>query len=157
MKPRMLPLDNLILEMEGEHDAVLYELTKAENDLDNLDYEQLKGDIVKLQEMLSQHTIDEQRSLLGFLIERLGRKGSNNQIEIMRNQTQIMNVVNRLSKSEAASEGINISDLEELRALLWEQFKAEQSLYLQASLLRSSDRSYEYDRDIDRYENEGGK
>lgn len=157
MKPRMLPLDNLMLEMEGEHDTVCYELTKAENDLGNLDYEQLKGDIVRLQEMLSQHTIDEQRSLLGFLIERLGRKGSNNQIEIMRNQTQIMNVVNRLSKSETASEGINISDLEELRALLWEQFKAEQSLYLQASLLRSSDRSYEYDRDIDRYENEGGK
>lgn len=157
MKPRMLPLDVLMIEMEGEHDSVCYELMKAENDLSKLDYGQFENEIAKLKEMLSQHTIDEQRSLLGFLIEKLGRYGSNSEIEIMRNQTQIMNIINKITKYTKDSKGIDISDLEELRSILCNQFKAEQLLYREVLALKNSDRSFQHTLDLNRYEYEGGK
>jgi len=38
MKPRIMPLEELNLELEGEHDAILYELNKMEMDLEGYNY-----------------------------------------------------------------------------------------------------------------------
>ena len=157
MKPRIMPLEELMIELAREHDSVCYEINKAETELVNFNYREGEVDFEKIVELLSQHTIDEQRSLLGYLIEKLGRDRSGSNIEVMRGHTQIMNLVKNLSTLIADGRGINIADLENLKTLLKEQFAKEQSLFWQASSLNDSKSREEYSSDLDRYVNEGGK
>ena len=157
MKPRIMPLEELLVELEGEHDEVCYELSRAETELENFNYAGVEEDFRRIVKLLSQHTIDEQRSLLGYLIEKLGREWSVDDIKVMRGQTKIVNLINNLAKAISDGKGISLLDLENLKALLGEQFDAEQSLYKKASSIAESELKKRYDIDIDRYVNEGGK
>lgn len=157
MKPRLLPLEDLIVELEGEHDAICCAVSKAENEVEKSNYQNGAEIFQKVVELLSQHTIDEQRSLLGYLIEKLGRDGSEQDIEIMRGQTQIMNLVKKISTSLANGDRAEATDIENLRILLKDQFMREKSLFQQASSFIDNELKEEYFQEVDRFVNEGGK
>jgi hypothetical protein len=157
MKPRIMPLEELNLELEGEHDAILYELNKMEMDLEGYNYREAEADFRKIAGLISQHSIDEQRSLLGFLIEKLGRTNSESYIRVMRGHVQIMKLINSLVSMTEKGEGINIGDIENLKLLLSKQFEDEQQLFKEAARIIYSELNTRYNDEVDRYVNEGGK
>lgn len=157
MKPRIMPLDELMVELEGEHDEICCEVNKAELIMENSDYEKGADIFKKVAELISQHTIDEQRTLLGYLIEKLGRDSSEGDIEIMRGQVKIMDLLKRIIHSINEGKTANLDDVENLRLLLKEQFSREKVLFKQASTLINAESQEDYNPDLDRYINEGGK
>jgi hypothetical protein len=157
MKPRIMPLEELNLVLEGEHDVIYYELDKIEKDLEDHNYSEAEVDFKKVGELISQHSIDEQRSLLGFLIEKLGRANSEYYIRVMRGHIQVMKLINSLIRMIQKGEGINFGDIENLKSLLSKQFENEQSLFEEATSIMYSGLTKESSDEIDRYVNEGGK
>lgn len=157
MKPRILPLDDLMVKLEGEHDEVCYDIRKVEAELQNSDLEKAGEDLRNIVGIISQHTIDEQRSLLGFLIQKLGRDKSNSYIEVVRGHVEILNSLKRIIASVNGGESLTLADLEGLRAILLRQFDKEQQLFREAADLMDSNSKAEIDEEIDRYVNEGGR
>lgn len=157
MKPRIMPIEDLMVELEGEHDEVCYELNKVEKEIENFDYTDGELEIKRLKQILSQHTIDEQRSLLGYLIQKLGRDNANTQINVMRGHTQIINLLGELERYIVGGKEVKIADIENLKLRLREQFAEEQTLFRQVLSIMESEHNEKYDNEVDRYINEGGK
>lgn len=157
MKPRVLPLKELMVELEEEHDAISSAVSQAENEVEKSNYQNGAEIFRKVVDLLSQHTIDEQSSLLGYLIKKLGRDRSKRDIEIMRVQTQIMNLAKKISKTFAQGGRAEAADIKNLRFLLMKQFMHEKALFEQASSFIDTELKEEYFQEVDRYVNEGGK
>lgn len=157
MKPRIMPIEDLMVELEGEHDEVCYELNKMEKEIENFDYTDVEIEMKRLKQVLSQHTIDEQRSLLGYLIQKLGRNNANMQINVMRGHTQIIDLIGELERLIIGGKEVKIADIENLKLRLKEQFAEEQTLFQQVLSIMESEHNEKYDSEVDRYVNEGGK
>jgi len=130
MKPEITPLEERIVELAGEHREACCALNKAEAELEYFDYKVGEEDAKKTLKLISQHSINEQKPLLKYLREKLGKDGSVDRFQLMSGHAQLMNTINELTGKIEQGRGITIDDIEEVKSVLSSRISSEQQLFL---------------------------
>ncbi len=129
MKPRELPVNELIEKLKGEHanlpaiidDAII--TYKTGN---------LSGAfpvIADVRETLSQHIIDEEAVLLKLLLDKLGKEASEPYIKILQEHTKIMKLVEQSVESTYTGWTETENNLNTLKEELAGHHKQEEEVF----------------------------
>lgn len=157
MEPEITPLEERIVELAGEHREACCALDKAETELEYFDYKAGEEDAKKTLKLISQHSINEQKPLLKFLREKLGKDGSVDRFQLMSGHAQLMNTANELTRKIERGRGITIDDIEEVKSILSSRIASEQQLFLKIYSLLEPELKEETGSDSERGPNEAGK
>jgi iron-sulfur cluster repair protein YtfE (RIC family) len=126
VRPRSLELFELIDVLLKEHEDIKKDLLDLKDAVDKKDYAKVNEIIIKFNQYLNQHIIDEEATLLKVLLNRYGREGSQDAIRVFQQHIRIHQLIDEIkSLLDSSPELINIKR-EELANLLFEHFGKEE-------------------------------
>jgi iron-sulfur cluster repair protein YtfE (RIC family) len=127
MKQRDIPIRDLVDKLKEEHASLPGIIDDAIITYKTGNLSGAFPVIAEVREILSQHTIDEEGTLLKFLIEKLGKEASEPYIKILQDHTKIMKLVEQSVESTYTGWTETENDLNLLKQTLSEHHKAEET------------------------------
>ncbi len=125
VKPRKLELEQLVNLLEGEHRKVESELKAVAAMIAARDQDDLGRLLQSLDEILLQHMLDEEASILAFLIKAYGRERSAEAIKVFREHVRIREMMTGLRKKFEGDPVKSMESRNELESFMLEHFKKE--------------------------------
>lgn len=125
MRPRNFEFTELVSVLEKEHEdvkAVMTELSgriTVDGDSDIIDR------LADLREVLLQHIVDEESSVLRVLINAYGREGSREALEVFREHVDILKLLGELEAGVTRDRGTSAEIRSRLDTLMSEHFRKE--------------------------------
>lgn len=127
VRPRSLELFELINVLLKEHEDTRKDLFDLKNAIVEKDYVKISEIINKFDQYLNQHIVDEEATLLRFLLDKYGREGSQGAIRVFQQHIRVHQLINEIkSLLNSSPELINIKR-DELANLLFEHFDKEEN------------------------------
>lgn len=96
-RPREMELDSLLQVLVGEHSAMKDGLSRAREQHQTRDFAALVETLKALDSLFRQHIVDEESTLLRLLIERVGRKGAEEEIRVFQQHAPIYELMKRVA------------------------------------------------------------
>ena len=127
MKPREIPMKELIEKLKEEHSALPGLIDDAIITYKTGNLSGAFPVIAEVRETLSQHIIDEEATLLKFLLEKLGKEASEPYIKILQDHPKIMKLVEQSVESTYTGWTETENDLNTLKEFLAEHHKQEEA------------------------------
>jgi iron-sulfur cluster repair protein YtfE (RIC family) len=140
MKPRELPVNELIEKLKEEHTNLPVIIDDAIITYKTGNLSGAFPVIADVRETLSQHIIDEEAVLLKLLLDRLGKEASEPYIKILQEHTKIMKLVEQSVESTYTGWTETENNLNTLKEELAGHHKQEEEVFYPKviSLLRES-------------------
>jgi iron-sulfur cluster repair protein YtfE (RIC family) len=129
MKQREIPIRELIDKLKEEHASLPGIIDDAIITYKTGNLSGAFPVIAEVREILSQHTIDEEGTLLKFLIEKLGKEASEPYVEILRDHIKIMKLVEQSVESTYTGWTETENNLNLLKQALADHHKAEEAVF----------------------------
>ncbi len=126
MKPRDMPIRELIEKLKEEHAALPGIIDDAVITYKTGNLSGAFPVIAEVRETLSQHIIDEEGTLLKFLIEKIGKGSSEPYIKILQDHPKIMKLVEQSVESTYTGWTETETDLNLLKEALANHHKQEE-------------------------------
>lgn len=127
VRPRSLELFELINVLLKEHEDTRKDLFDLKNAIVEKDYVKISEIINKFDQYLNQHIVDEEATLLRFLLDKYGREGSQGAIRVFQQHIRVHQLINEIkSLLNSSPELINMKR-DELHSLLFEHFDKEEN------------------------------
>jgi iron-sulfur cluster repair protein YtfE (RIC family) len=127
MKPRELPIKELIEKLKEEHASLPATIDDAVITYKTGNLSGAFPVIADVRETLSQHIIDEEGVLLKFLIDKIGKEASEPYIKILQEHPKIMKLVEQSVESTYTGWTETENDLNMLKEMLAEHHKQEEN------------------------------
>jgi iron-sulfur cluster repair protein YtfE (RIC family) len=127
MKPREIPIKELIEKLKEEHSSLPGLIDDAIITYKTGNLSGAFPVIAEVRETLSQHIIDEEATLLKFLLEKLGKEASEPYIKILQDHPKIMKLVEQSVESTYTGWTETENDLNTLKEFLAEHNKQEEA------------------------------
>ena len=128
MKPREMPIRELIEKLKEEHAALPGIIDDAIITYKTGNLSGAFPVIAEVRETLSQHIIDEEGILLKFLIDKMGKEASEPYIKILQDHLKIMKLVEQSVESTYTGWTETENDLNTLKETLAEHHKQEEDV-----------------------------
>ncbi|MCL6003005.1 MAG: hypothetical protein M0Z77_04250 [Thermoplasmatales archaeon] len=128
MKPREMPIRELIEKLKEEHAALPGIIDDAIITYKTGNLSGAFPVIAEVRETLSQHIIDEEGILLKFLIDKIGKEASEPYIKILQDHLKIMKLVEQSVESTYTGWTETENDLNTLKETLAEHHKQEEDV-----------------------------
>ena len=96
--PRRMEVGKLIEVLVGEHALMRQGMGKAKAAAGARDFEGVRRALQEVDPVFRQHVADEEAQILGLLIEKLGVKGAESEIEVFRQHRPIYELMNKIAK-----------------------------------------------------------
>ncbi len=128
MKPRDLPIKELIEKLKEEHQSLPAIIDDAIITYKTGNLSGAFPVIADVRETLSQHIIDEEATLLKFLIEKLGKEASEPYIKILQDHPKISKMVEQSVESTYTGWTETEGDLNQLKEALSNHHKQEEEV-----------------------------
>ncbi|MCL4333735.1 MAG: hypothetical protein M1290_05270 [Candidatus Thermoplasmatota archaeon] len=126
MKPRELPIKELIEKLKEEHASLPATIDDAVITYKTGNLSGAFPVIAEVRETLSQHIIDEEGVVLKFLIDKIGKEASEPYIKILQDHTGIMKMVEQSVESTYTGWTETENDLNALKETLAKHHKQEE-------------------------------
>lgn len=125
--PRKLGLEEMVSVLVSEHGRMKEGLEEARDASAKKDFDSVGRILRELDPLFRQHIADEESTVLGLLVRRLGVKGAEKEILVFRQHRPIYNLMLRVAElAKASSEELEAIG-GELEDLFREHAKAEES------------------------------
>ncbi|MBX8635422.1 MAG: hypothetical protein KIS30_01665 [Thermoplasmata archaeon] len=125
MRPRNMEFIELVSLLEKEHRDVKTVMSGLSELINREGVSDLKDRLMSLREVLLQHIVDEESSVLRILINRYGREGSRDALEVFREHVDILGLLNELEASVLSNRQTSAKVRDKLDALMSEHFRKE--------------------------------